>query len=92
MDIQDHRVLYSLDRPFRIFTWTVPEFGCIASPIVVGFLLDELFIGVIAAGLLYTGYAKFLKRIGLMSSWMYWVCPLSPSTHIPPSWIRIVGR
>lgn len=92
MSLDEHRVLYSLGQPFRILKWTIPEFACMAVPMVAGFALDELVLGALGGLGLRLGYAKCLKRLGLMSGWMYWTVSLTSFSRIPPSWIRVVGR
>lgn len=92
MALEEHRVLYSLDKPFRILKWTIPEFLCIAIPCALGLFLDNLLMGACAGFGAHFLYGKVLKKLGVLRAWIYWVVPMASYRCIPPSWIRVIGR
>lgn len=90
MNLEEHRVLYHMDDPYRILTLTVPEALGGAIPALLGMLLDCFAAGVGVGLVIFGGFRKLGRKRDRVKPWLYWNGLLGAS-HPVPGWVREVG-
>ncbi len=90
MNLEEHRVLYHMDDPYRILTLTVPEALGAGIPVLLGMLLDCFGTGVGVSVLVFWGCRKMSRKRGSVMPWLYWHGLLGWK-HPVPGWVRQVG-